>query len=170
MSTEPQPLSMTASGGQMIQTRTLRIPIVIVDCRFAIVDLRLSLIKVRNIPLLPTAHCLLPEKMICRLQDLQPQVSRVTRPIFQEPLNRLAGISRPVAGEGSGYPASGKEDIAGTFYLFQQLQGWQDVVFRPVGHRGVMQVSQGLQHPRLMFTAGRIAEAVEEFITDSIVR
>ena len=113
MSTDPQPLSITARGGQKMQTITLSIPIIIFD-------VRISIIKIENYS--TTAYYLFPEQMIRRLQYLQPQVSGVVWPLIQEFLNGLAGFGRMMAGEGSCYPASREEDVSGAPYLFQKLQ------------------------------------------------
>jgi hypothetical protein len=64
-------LSITARGGKKIHTRTRRIPIGIVDLRFAIVDLRNLIIKVKNISLLPTNYCLNKWSAACSILSLR---------------------------------------------------------------------------------------------------
>jgi hypothetical protein len=85
-----------------------------------------------------------PEQIVGRLQNHPPQLNRVVRTLRQELTNSRCRLGGVMAVERRVGPASGKEDVARSPDLFEQLEGGPNEPPRRRGAQRVMQVLKPL--------------------------
>lgn len=168
--TEPQPLSMTARGGQMMQIITRKQPMGICDLRLSIFDYpNLQSFPVQLFNFSNVLMFIRSNQVISSLKYFQPEIRRVIRVIIEEFFNRSSGLCRMMPCQGGRDPAAREENITSAFYLFKHLQRREYILLRTLCHHRVVKISKGFDYPRFMFTVHRVTQTAEESIPDCLI-